>query len=179
MSPTNENAATVKEKPWAGKTMHNPKVSRSVGAKKRSYDIQVKEDGQIEIVFHEILLGGAPVCLCDGCKNGDLEVRKKWVQAWASRMERRNRVANLVYYATARLEDLISNENPPEKQICRFCEDLSSCPLQSHNITSGKAPPKMESTENSKENRSEAASRDQFNADKLFEVHWRGAQTPE
>ncbi|KAJ8068224.1 hypothetical protein OCU04_003792 [Sclerotinia nivalis] len=168
MSPTDENAATVKGKPWAGKCTHNPKVSRSVKARKKSFDIQVKEDGQIEIFFHEKM-----VSKCDLFKNA-----LKWVHAWASRLERRIRMANLVYFATARLEDLISKENPPEKQTCRFCEDLSSCPLQSHNITSEKAPPKMKSIENSKEKKSEAASRDQFNADKLFEVHWRGAQTP-
>ncbi|CAD6445046.1 6d625c46-ec08-48f9-b525-4489e59508ff [Sclerotinia trifoliorum] len=190
MSPTDENAAAVKRKQYGQKFPHNPKVSRSVEKRNKPFEVHVKKDGQVEIFLHErfaancelfkniLGLGGATQCFCDGCLIGDLELRTRWIQAWASQLERKLQRANIVHSATARLEDLISKENPSQKLKCRFCEDSSTCPLQSHNITSEQAPPKMESTENSEEKRFEDASRDQFNADKLFEVGWRNPQTP-
>ncbi|APA15195.1 hypothetical protein sscle_14g099650 [Sclerotinia sclerotiorum 1980 UF-70] len=190
MSPTDENAAMVKRKPNEQNYTANPKISRSVKARPKYFDVQVEEDGWVGIRLHEKLvancqifkyvlgLGGAAQCSCDGCLMGNPETRITWIQAWASKLQRETRRANLVHYATDRLEDLISQENHTQRVKCRFCEGLSTCPLQSHNVTSEQATPEMKSTENSNEKRFEDVSRDQFNANKLFEVDWRGAETP-
>ncbi|EDN92939.1 predicted protein [Sclerotinia sclerotiorum 1980 UF-70] len=168
MSPTDENAAMVKRKPNEQNYTANPKISRSVKARPKYFDVQVEEDGWVGIRLHEKLVANCQI----------FKYVLGWIQAWASKLQRETRRANLVHYATDRLEDLISQENHTQRVKCRFCEGLSTCPLQSHNVTSEQATPEMKSTENSNEKRFEDVSRDQFNANKLFEVDWRGAETP-